>query len=78
MSRRAGQTLDCDDLGAVDLCGEEEARAHGHSVEAHRARTADAVLAADVRPGEAEAVSEEVREEEPRLDVLDGSDGRSR
>ena len=67
----AGQTLDCDDLGAVGLCGEEEARAHGHSVEAHRARTADAVLAADVRPGEAEAVSEEVREEEPRLDVLD-------
>ena len=66
----AGEPLDRDDLGAVDLRGEEEARAHGHSVELHRARAADAVLAADVRPGEAEAVSEEVGEEEARLDVL--------
>ena len=66
----AGETLDRDDLGAVDLRGEQEARAHGDAVEPHRARAADAVLAADVCPGEAETVAEEVREEEPRLDVL--------
>ena len=36
----------------------------------HGARTADAVLAADVRPGEAESVPEEVGQEEARLDLL--------
>ena len=36
----------------------------------HGARTADAVLAADVRPGEAESVPDEVGEEEARLDLL--------
>ena len=50
----AREPLDRDDLGAVDLHREEEARAHGDAVEPHRARAADAVLAADVRPGEAE------------------------
>ena len=40
------------------------------AVEPHRARAADAVLAADVCPGEAEPVAEEVGEEEARLDLL--------
>ena len=55
---------------AVGLHGEQEARADGHAVEAHRARAADAVLAADVRAGKPEAVAEEVREQQARLDVL--------
>ena len=64
------EPLDRDDLCAVDLRGEQQARAHGDAVELHGARAADAVLAADVRPGEPELVAEEVGEEEPRLDVL--------
>src|SRR3954469_19757825 len=37
----------------VGLHGEHEARAHRLAVEKHRARAADAVLAADVRAGQA-------------------------
>ena len=60
----------------VGLHGEQAARAHRDAVEPHRARAADAVLAADVGAGEAEAVAEEVGQEQPRLDVLD--DGADR
>src|SRR5687768_15153567 len=66
----AGEALDRDELGAVDLRGEEEARAHGDPVEPHRACPADAVLAADVRAGESDAVADEVGQQQPRLDVL--------
>ena len=78
-----GEPFDGLDLGAVGLDREEQARADGDAVEPHGARTADAVLAADVRAGQAERVAEEVREEQPRLDLLapgtsvDG-DGRPR
>ena len=47
-------------VGAVDLRGEQEARAHGDAVQAHRAGAADAVLAADVRPGQPDRVAQEV------------------
>ena len=46
-------------------------RAHRDAVEPDGACAADAVLAADVRAGEAEAVAEEVGQEQPRLDLLD-------
>ena len=59
----AGETFDGDHLGAVDLCREEETRAYGHSVEPHGAGAADAVLAPDVRSGQAESMPDEVREE---------------
>ena len=61
---------------AVDLDREEEAGAHGDAVEPHRARAADAVLAADVRAGEAERVADEVGEQQPRLDTLAVEGGR--
>ena len=38
------------------------------AVEAHRARAADAVLAADVGAGQPEPVAQEVRQQQPRLD----------
>ena len=57
-------------LLAVRLHGEEAAAADGDPVQEDRARAADAVLAADVRPGEPQAVAEEVGQQEPRLDSL--------
>ena len=66
----AGEPLDRHDLAAVGLHGEQQARADGDAVEPDRARAADAVLAADVRPGQAERVPQEVGEEQPRLDLL--------
>ena len=58
-------------VDAVGLDGEQAAAADRDAVEADRARAADAVLAADVRAGEAEAMPEEVGQEQPRLDLLD-------
>ncbi len=72
----AGEPFDRLDLGPVDLDREEEARPDSGPVEAHGAGAADAVLAADVRAVQAERVAQEVREEEPRLDLLRGSGGR--
>ena len=68
---------------AVGLDREQAAAAHRDAVEPHGAGAADAVLAADVRAGEAEAVAEEVGQEQARLDVLDDDlavdrDARSR
>ena len=57
-------------LRPVCLDGEQQARASRGAVEDHRAGAADAVLAADVRPGKAESVADEIREEEARLDDL--------
>ena len=71
--RQAGvvrEALDGFDGCAVSLHGEHEARAHRGAFESHGARTTDAVLAADVRPGEAELVAEEVDQQESRLDRL--------
>ena len=68
--RLAREGLDRLDLGAVRLDGEQAARAHRDAVEPDGAGAADAVLAADVRAGQPEAVAEEVGEQEPRLDGL--------
>ena len=57
-------------LGPVELDGKQEAGANGRPVHPHRARAADAVLAADVRAGEPERVPEEVGGEQARLDHL--------
>src|SRR5205823_7068215 len=65
-----GEALDGLQLVAVELRGEHEARADGGAVEADGASAADAVLAADVRAGQAERVADVVREQEPRLDGL--------
>src|SRR5581483_12122367 len=43
---------------------------HGGAVEADGAGAADAVLAADMRAGEAQRVAQEVRQEQARLDGL--------
>ena len=50
-----GEALDGRDLGAVGLDGEHQARADRPAVDDHRAGAADAVLAAEVGPGEPEA-----------------------
>ena len=65
-----GERLHGLDSTSVDLDGEHAAAAHGHAVDEDRARAADAVLAPDVRPRQPEAVSEEVRQQHPRLDGL--------
>ena len=65
-----GERLDRLDLAAVDLHREQAAATHGHPVDEHRAGAADAVLAADVRAGQPQAMAEEVRQQEPRLDGL--------
>ena len=44
----------------VDLDGEQQAGAHRLAVHQHRARAADAVLAADVRAGQPEVVAQRV------------------
>ena len=76
--RVARERLDRLHRRAVGLDREQAAAAHGDAVEPDGAGAADAVLAADVRAGEAEAVPEEVGQEQPRLDVLDDDAGRSR
>jgi hypothetical protein len=53
---------------AIYLNGQGQARADRVVVEEYRAGAADAVLAPDVGPGQPEVVSEEVAEEQPRLD----------
>ena len=54
------QALDRRDLGAVGLHREHQARAGRLAVDQHRARPADAVLAADVRAGEPQVLAQEV------------------
>ena len=56
----ARQALDGGHLVPVDLDGEHQARAHRVAVDQHRARAADAVLAADVRAGQPEVVPQRV------------------
>src|SRR4029453_7852010 len=64
-----GEPLDRLDSAAVGLHGEEEARTHRTAVNADRARAADAVLAADVRSGQAERVPEKIGEQKSWLAV---------
>ena len=55
-------------LGAVSLNAEDQAGADRGVVQDHRAGTADAVLAAQVRAGVAQVVAEHVGERPARLD----------
>jgi hypothetical protein len=63
------QTLDCRDLCAVGLDGEQHAALHGPSIQENRARAAVAGVAADVGAGQVEVVADEVDEELARLDL---------
>ena len=62
----AGQALDRRDGGAVGLHREHRAALHRDTVEVHRAGTAAAGVAADVRAGEIEVVAQQVDEQSPR------------
>ena len=64
------KTLDRGDLMPVRLHGEHQARARGEVIEQDRAGAADAVLAAEMRAGEAEAVAQEIGERQPHLDLV--------
>src|SRR3954466_11296985 len=67
--RVARQALDGEHRAAAGLDRQHEARPHGLAVDLHGARAADAVLAADVRAGQARDVADEVRQQRARLDV---------
>src|SRR5436190_4155921 len=67
------ETLDGGDAVAVRLHRVHEAGPYGFPVEHHRARAADAVLAADVRAGEEQVVAQPVDQRQPRRHL-----GRSR
>src|SRR2546430_121769 len=63
-----GEPFHRDQLVPVRLDSEDQARAHGVAIQQHGAGAAHAVLASDVRSGEAELVAQQVGEQEPRLD----------
>ena len=65
-----GYALDRLDRAAVGLHRERQARPHDLAVDAHRARPAHAVLAADMRAGEPHLIAQEVRQMRARLDGL--------
>src|SRR2546430_1021103 len=60
------ETLDGGDAVAVRLHRVHEAGTHGFAVQHHRARAADAVLAADVRAGEEQVVAQPVDQRQAR------------
>src|SRR5438132_695561 len=62
-----GQALDGRDLVALRLDGEHQAGADRHAVEKYRAAPAHAVLAADVRTGEAEVVPQVIGQQPARV-----------
>src|SRR2546425_6232591 len=65
--RAVRQTLDRRDVVPIRLDGEHQAGAHRLAVQQHRTGAAHAVLASNVRAGEAQLVAQEVGEEQPRL-----------
>ena len=65
----AAEALDRDDLVAVGLRGQHEARADERAVEEHRARAAFALLARVLRAGQAEPLAERVEQALARPDV---------
>ena len=62
----ARQSLDGVHPAAVGLHGEDQAGARGLAVDQHGAGPAGAVLAAQVRAGEAEVLAQQIREEHAR------------
>ena len=65
---RPGQALDGDDVGAVGLDGEHQARPDRLAVDEDGARAAHAVLAAEVGAGQPEVLAQGVGERLARLD----------
>jgi len=51
------------------LDGEHEAGPHAVAIHQHRARSANAVFAADMRPGQSERVAQKIGQQQTRLDV---------
>jgi hypothetical protein len=70
LQRAPFESLDCPNLGAVYLRREEEAGTDRDAVELDGAGPADTVLAADVRAGQPERVTQEVGEEQSRLHLF--------
>ncbi len=66
---RRREALDGAEGAAVGLHGEEEAGADGRTVELHRARSADSLLAADVGAVQGGSMADEVGKKQARLDV---------
>ena len=64
----AAEAFDGLDVSAVCLHRKHQARSRAVAVEKHGARAADAVLAADMRAGEPERVTQKIGEQESRLD----------
>src|ERR1700682_5517651 len=64
----SGETLDRGDLGTVGLDTENGARLDRLAVDHDRARAAGRRVAADIRPGQAQAVSQNIDEELARLE----------
>jgi hypothetical protein len=62
---RPAQAFHGQHVGPVELAGEQQARPGRLAVNQHRAHSADAVLAAEVRAGEPEPVAQGVGEREP-------------
>ncbi len=54
---------------AVGLRGEHDAGSRRLAVEENRARAAHAVLASDMRAGQAQILAEKIAQQKPRLDV---------
>jgi UDP-N-acetylglucosamine enolpyruvyl transferase len=61
----AREALDGRHVMALRLHGQHQARPHRRAVEQHRAASAHAVLAADMRAGQAEVVAEVVAQQPP-------------
>ena len=70
MSALGAMPFDGQDLVAVRLHGEHQARARRAAIEQDRAGAADAVLAAEMRAGEAELMAQEIGERHAHLDLL--------
>jgi hypothetical protein len=63
----ACQALDRLDVSTPGLDGQDKARPHGPTIHDHGARSTHSVLAAKVRPGEPEPVSEKVSQSHPDI-----------
>ena len=72
MDAPVAEALDGDDLAARILDGQRETRQDPLAVDEHRAGTAGALVAALLRPGEAEMLSEGIEQRHARVE-LDGT-----
>ena len=68
--RGGGNPLDGENIMAVRLHREHQAGARGAIVEQDGASAADAVLAAQMRAGQAELMADEIRQRDADLDFL--------